>query len=929
MILDYDYSRNNKTLVISYIKDNGSKSLMKFNIDKFKTYYKTPNGKYTNWDGDKCDIKYTSNPHKFDIRNFMTELTEKYKNLLMGKKAPKLYTFDIEVEIEDENIFPEPSEARYPISTISIVNDKCDSVVLGTKALSDEELKWVADNFKKYISSMDYFSKTGLDIPKFTYIKFNSEHDMLEYFLKNIVSKTPILAGWNSILFDWQYIQNRIMYYYSDLSISMASIDGTVTKKKYTDQKGNSVLLTMPCHTLILDMMDVIGNYDMVVMPIKESLSLDYISSETIKAHKIQYDGSLKDLFENDYPRYVYYNAIDSVLVQLLDRYFKTLQNIYTQSLYCMEKIGSCFSKIALTDALIWTDFYEHNIKVVPERRENIERGTLVGAYVRQPIPGLYRFVCCNDFASLYPSSIITCNISYENFMGHDFTAEEIENFKKDPNYFVSVNGNVYKNDKEYSFKRIQLKLKNNRNTGKYLAKQLDAQVLYDIEHLIKNGHVDNREYPENIINSLKELGYDIKCSNDLIPIYESGCDEFLRKLKFEITFLTSFEQAMKLLGNSMYGGSSHEGCFWFNMELANDITGEARNLIHMMEKHIPEYLNSEWLNMKDMHKLLNIKIDPIKLSEILEDNKDLASIIYGDTDSLYISYENLLSTIEGYEKMSLDDICKLLVKFNTEFMDKHNFEFMKNYYATRHVESIHNFELETIALSGVWLDVKKRYAQILLWKDGKYYDTDDLPMKVKGLEIVKSSVPTQARKGLKRMVRYLLEDDGKGYLIQRLNMQMMKEQQEWNQVDIEDVCGNMKVNGYTKYIIDDKNPNGLIVAPKCPPNVKALGNYNRIRNVYNLPGDPIYGGKIKWYLYYPINSSKSKKGRGKGTMKNETEQYFGFQSRNYPKWAEQYAPISRAAMFQQFMLDPFNRIINAIGLPSLNIDGSIQIGLF
>lgn len=652
MILDYNYSKNNKTLVISYIKDNGSKSLMKFNIDKFKTFYKTPSGKYVNWDGDKCDIKYTSNPHKFDIRNFMTELTDKYKNLLMGKKAPKLYTFDIEVEIEDENIFPEPSEARYPISTISIVNDKCDSVVLGTKALSENELNWVADNFKNYISNMDYFSKTGLEVPKFTYIKFDSEHDMLEYFLKNIVSKTPILAGWNSILFDWQYIQNRIMYYYSDLSISMASIDGTVTKKKYTDQKGNSVLLTIPCHTLILDMMDVIGNYDMVVMPIKESLSLDYISSETIKAHKIQYDGSLKDLFENDYPRYVYYNAIDSVLVQLLDRYFKTLQNIYTQSLYCMEKIGSCFSKIALTEALIWTDFYEHNVKVVPERRENIERGTLVGAYVRQPIPGLYRFVCCNDFASLYPSSIITCNISYENFMGHDFTEEEIENFKKDPNYFVSVNGNVYKNDKVYSFKRIQLKLKNNRNTGKYLAKQLDALVLSDIEHLIKNGHVDNREYPENIINSLKELGYDIKCSNDLIPIYESGCDEFLRKLKFEITFLTSFEQAMKLLGNSMYGGSSHEGCFWFNMELANDITGEARNLIHMMEKHIPEYLNSEWLNMKDMHKLLNIKIDPIKLSEILEDNKDLASIIYGDTDSVDASTTLRIKESNGNQRV-------------------------------------------------------------------------------------------------------------------------------------------------------------------------------------------------------------------------------------------------------------------------------------
>lgn len=651
MILDYNYNKNKRQLSISYIKETGGKSLINFNVERFKTFYKTPNGQYKNWDGDNCDIKYTSNPHKFDIRTFMEEMMDKYKKLLLGKVAPKLYTFDIEVEIDEEN-FPEPSEARYPITTISIVSDELNTIVLGTKQITKAEEAWIQSEFSKRINNMKYFKKLGLKLPYIKYVKFDSEHDMLEYFLKNIVAKVPVLAGWNSILFDWQYIQNRILYYYSDLSIALGSIDGTVTKKQYVDQKGNKVLLTMPNHTLILDMMDVIGEFDMVVMPIKESLSLDYIASESIGEHKIQYDGSLKDLYEKDYARYVLYNAFDSILVQLIDRHFKTLQNIYTQSLYCKEKIGSCFSKIALTEALIWQDFYEQGVKVVPVRRDNVERGTLVGAYVRQPIPGLYRFICCNDFSSLYPSQIITNNISYENFMGHDFTEEEIENFKKDPNYFVSVNGNIYKNDKVYSFKRIQLKLKNNRNTGKYLAKQLDALVLYDIEHLIKNGHVDDREYPENIINSLKEIGYDIKCSNDLIPIYESGCDEFLRKLKFEITFLTSFEQAMKLLGNSMYGGSSHEGCFWFNMELANDITGEGRNLIHLMEKHIPEYLNQNWKNLTDVHELLNIKIDPVKLSELLKNKKDLASIIYSDTDSIFFDSKVRIKEPSGNQRV-------------------------------------------------------------------------------------------------------------------------------------------------------------------------------------------------------------------------------------------------------------------------------------
>ena len=289
---------------------------------------------------------------------------------------------------------------------------------------------------------------------------------------------------------------------------------------------------------------------------------------------------------------------------------------------------------------------------------------------------------------------------------------------------------------------------------------------------------------------------------------------------------------------------------------------------------------------------------------------------VYGDTDSLYLCYENLLKTIDGYESMSMSDKCKFLVNLNTQFLDQYNQEFIKKYYETRHAKSIHEFELETIALSGVWLDVKKRYAHILLWKDGKYYDTDDLPLKIKGLEMVKSSVPKQARNGLKRLVRYFLENTDPQYITQRLNMKMQEEKELWMNADLDDICGSVGVQNYTKYIIDDTDELGLKVAPKCPFNVRALGNYNRIRNAYNLPGDPLYGGKVKWYIY-----TKS--------SKKDEKDYFAYQAKNYPDWAYKYAPVNKMAMFQQFMIDPFNRILEATGYNKLCIDGSIQLCLF
>jgi DNA polymerase elongation subunit (family B) len=967
MILDYAYNKVKRVLSVSYIKDNGLKDIMNFNVDRFKTYYSTPNGKFINWDGDKCDIKWTDKPDKFDIKTYIEELPIEHKIKLQGKTSPKLYTWDIEV-VSPTDEFPKPEEAKFPIVTISVCSPDCNVIILGTKSIGNNGQEYLNNNFGDYISKLDYFKKTGLSKPTIKYIKFETERDMLLYFLKNIVAKVPVLAGWNSMLFDWQYVQNRIKGYYPDINLNNASCNWTTEYKNYTDMMGNKIRLSIPNHTVMLDMMDVIESFDYVVMPVKESLSLDYIAYESLGVNKIEYDGTLTDLYYYDYQKYVFYNAIDSVLVQLIDKRFKTLQNIYTQALYCREKIGLTFSKIAVSEALVFNYFYDNNIKVIPERKHDVERGTLVGAYVRTPTPGKHNYVCCNDFASLYPSTIITCNLSFENFVGEFYNEAELAPYRSDrkqyivvggnvhkndgtqdkpklgdiikrcldeetlnkyrsnPKYFVSVNGHVYINDKNYAFKNIQATLKANRNTFKYLAKQLYAIVMTDVEHVLADVEVKPQQYPDNIATALKNMGYDITGTMDIVNMGKdiTVLKEFALKLATEIEFYTSYEQAMKLLGNSMYGGSSHISFFWFNMSLANDITGEARNIIKIMESHIPEYIKNEWPTMTNVHKELGITVDSKKANELLKNSGKYSyvDVIYGDTDSMYISYNQLVETISGYEKMTPAEKGRIVVEFNTKYLDAHNREVMAEHYKSRHVESVQNFELETLALSGVWLDVKKRYAQVLLWKDGKTYSIEEgLPMKAKGLELIKASYPKQTREGLQRLTRYLLEDDGDSkYLLHRLNAKMQEEKQLYFAADIDDICASMKVNGYKQYMICDHDPNALIVKAKCPANVRAAGNYNRIRQLYKLPGEPINGGKVKYYIYIPNGAVKKKK--------QDNYDYFAYQAKHYPKWADQYAPVARGAMFQKFTLDPFNRIIEAIGLGTLNLDGSIQMGL-
>lgn len=986
MILDYEYSRDKKQFSISFIKPDGNKEVMHFdNIQKFLTYYYTPEGRFNTWNEAKCDTKYTYNPSKFDIKEFIYNLAPEIQEKLDGKTFPKLYTFDIETRLKSGphgeiglGDFTDPTVADEPIHTISLVSPNMNSVVMGDKPLSEEQIKWVAAQFYEYLDSIPFFHTLGIPKPQFKYVYFDSEEKMIKFFLENVIAKVPVIAGWNSIGYDWCYITSRIKNFYPNLSVAMGSHTHTINYSNYTNIKGETIKLPYPTHTLILDMMDVIDKEDTQVLPVKESMNLDYISHEALGANKVEYDGNLEELYINDYARYVFYNLIDSILVQLNDKKFKTMDHIYMYSLYAKERIGQCFSKIALTESLILKHFRSTNTKIVWEPKEQVERGRLVGAYVKMPVAGLWELVCCNDFSGLYPTTGIVTNISFDNFVGTFYDEEKLAPYRRDPenyivvcasvyknkgtlakpklgdfivqyldekklapyrkdkNYFVSINGHVYKNDKDYTLKQVWNNLRLERKYSKYLSKKLDAHINMDIAHILRcykeNGDLTKlhhnvlNTYTEDEIGKLKEMGYNFTCGEDLISVPEADLKELSRIIKEEITYLSNLEQAIKLMMNSIYGGTSHQAFYWFNIALANDVTGEGRNLTHHMERHLNEFWRDAWQTNPELKKIqdeLGLKLKPKEvIDQILANSHDnsLVTCVYGDTDSLYLSYKDLIDTIEGSEKMTLEEKLKIILKINTEFLDKHNKEHIRDYFLSRNVRpntaDLEDFELETVNKRGVWLhETKKRYGQILLWKEGKFFDMDDLPIKVKGLEVIKSSYPTVARKQLKKMLQFILEYDGK-YLTQELNLMSQKFLKEFESSDVDMISGNLRVNGYLQKVIQDTDPNGYTTTPKTPFNVKALAMYNWLNNIHHLGSEPIYGGKLKYYTM-------------KGSSEKNGDIYFAYEGTKHPKWANEYAPIDPRRMYQKFVLDPINRILSSAGMPLLRLDGSIQLDLF
>lgn len=505
MILDRTWNKKERKLIISYIDKNGNRQFFQKFLHHIKTYEYDKDGEFPTWNGRRCNKVYkdSSNysPNIFDILEFMYELPEDLNKVMHQQNFPKCYSWDIETEISDE--FPDPELAKQKVTSISIVGPDMSCMVYGLHDMTDEQQERFKQRYLEWIDNNEFARTIKKTEPNVLYKYFDTEEKMIEQFFTKIVPRIPVLIGWNAYNFDWQYMVNRaINLFGKGVAYNMlrkSSPLGELGRVHWKDKDMTSHSIAAPRHSIIVDYMKMVETYDYSLRPY-ESFSLDWVSRKAINAHKIEYQGSLQDLYEKDHEWYYYYNAIDSLLVMLIHYKVKAIESPCAVSSLTFIPLLDAQRQTELTTANVFEVFYEDGIKVVYnydeiDRIKVAYQGAFVGC-----VPGRYEYTVCDDFASLYPSQIITCNFSFENFMQKKvpnniaglpdvivpWDPEELEAFKKDPNYFVSIEGNVYKNDKDYTFKRVMLKLKSGRAVYKYGGQRIDSELLTEIDRLIK-----------------------------------------------------------------------------------------------------------------------------------------------------------------------------------------------------------------------------------------------------------------------------------------------------------------------------------------------------------------------------------------------------------------------------------------------------------
>ena len=457
MLLDIE--QRGKELIVSYYNKEGNTAFKKYKLPSVSNWAvcnpkdKGKSEEFKNWDGRPVRLAPSKAYDKYSLIQFLENLPEEESFEIFEYCLPKIYFVDIEVEVTDS--FPEPERAENPVTTIAIVTPTGQSIVLATKDLKRENQIEIQESIN------DYFLEEDVSF-NFVYKVFSSEYDMLYTFFHTFVKKFPMMTGWNFINFDWKYLVNRAMKLSIDVSI--ASPTGAVWGKEQ-----------IPFHVGVMDYLELYRKWDRSV-DIKENFTLDSVAEVVTGYKKIKYNGSLQDLYEQDYQKYVYYNVVDTCLVFLIHRKIKTMEIALTIANLCRISIYKAASPVAVTESLLCRKFLDKGQVMAKdwEASPNKVNGQYAGAYVKQPEVGMHRGVACFDFASLYPSIMRQLNVSPDSFI-RKVDPNNADAEKRDDR-IVSVTGAVYRKD-ESILKNILTDLYNQRRTYKKRYFELEVKA--------------------------------------------------------------------------------------------------------------------------------------------------------------------------------------------------------------------------------------------------------------------------------------------------------------------------------------------------------------------------------------------------------------------------------------------------------------------
>jgi len=715
--VDAFYNREQDVINVVERDDKGGRHYKEYPA-RHIFYYPDPKGKFQSIKGEplsrvtsknlkehRKELAIYSNKklYESDINPIYRCLEDQYLNV----DAPKLNVafWDIEVDFDPERGYAAPDDAFMPITAIAVHLQWLDTLVclaIPPKTLSMEEAKkQVAD-----------FPNTML---------FDNEADMLDTFL-DLIEDADILSGWNSEGFDMPYTVNRIIKVLSKEDTRRLCLWGQFPKKREYEKYGKAAITYDLVGRVHLDSLELYRKY---TYEERHTYRLDAIGEMEIGENKTVYEGTLDQLYNNDFKRFIEYNRQDTALLDKLDKKLKFIDLANSIAHENTVLLQTTMGAVAVTEQAIINEAHRRGF-IVPNRvpRDDSINTQAAGAYVAFPKKGIHEWIGSLDINSLYPSAIRALNMGPETIIGQlrqDGTKAFIEGeMARGRSFAASWEGKFGSDEYESVMAReVGRELTIDWENGG--SDTLSGAQVYDLIFesnqpwmISANGTIFTYEI-EGIIPGLLKRWY---AERKEMQAKLKECIKAGNKVEEE--YWDKRQLVKKINLNSLYGAILNPGCRFFDNRIGQSTTLTGRQIA----KHMAE-----------------------KVNEIItgEANHIGKAIIYGDTDSCYFSaYTTLRKDIEkGIIPWTRESVIELYDTIG-ETVNGTFPKFMQDaFHCPKTRGEVIKAGREIVASKGLFI-TKKRYAVLYYDKEGKRSDTGGSPGKIKamGLDLKRSDTP-------------------------------------------------------------------------------------------------------------------------------------------------------------------------------------------
>jgi DNA polymerase, archaea type len=414
----------------------------------------------------EADIHYTM---KYLIDNDLFDGIEIKDGKILPNEVevqPRVMIFDIETDYKGGS----NSEMLEPIISIAMFDSYTNKLYcVATK--SDGE------TFVKKFQSTQKELKTDLEVELQV---VSTEQELMQIFKQKVIDMDiDIFTGWN-VNFDIIYILHRLTLLkmqpeeLSPLRKIAYSTEHVVSggkQQKYSTGK-HEKKVTIRGRAIV----DLMAGYKRMKWKSVPSGRLEAVGQAEFKTGKIQYKGWIHDFWIADFDKFIEYNIRDVEICIALNKKYNVLN-----SLMGIKKMSGCELADILQNSRIIDTYILRNCKnkiILPSKNYAKDYDAIEGGFVLPPRSGISRNIVVLDLKSLYPSIMLSFNMSPET---------------------IDLNGEIDVGN--------GIRFKKQTGILKHILQDI-LQKRDDVRALLKTPEYDKEKYPDKYLTMYKKQYY-------------------------------------------------------------------------------------------------------------------------------------------------------------------------------------------------------------------------------------------------------------------------------------------------------------------------------------------------------------------------------------------------------------------------------------